>query len=267
MSPRAHSRSNASAAGLGRRGQLAFREHEVERDQAIGTAALQRGLALVLVHEEMLERAQEVRTEAAPARVEAREEIALQQVEEEALHRVLRRLGPEALAAQEEVDGLPVRREELLQGRPLCRPVGTRAEDQRPAGGGEHGRRLRLGGTAVKPRVRRPRQGWNTYTWPWNGPPPNAWPQAPTTVALPLRATAAPKLSERHAVRRDELLAELAGGGPAVRGSQEHVRGALVRGGSRPDRSALPPRSRCPRSRPTRRAGRCACLRPRSAAR
>ena len=71
------------------------------------------------VDEVVLERRQQVRAEAAARGIEAGQEVALEEMEEEALHRVLRRSGREALAAQVEVDRLPVRRAELLERRLL----------------------------------------------------------------------------------------------------------------------------------------------------
>jgi hypothetical protein len=70
---------------------------------------------VVEVHQVVLERTQEVRAEPAAVGIQPGQEVLPEEVQEKALHGVLGRRRRHALSPQEEVDGLPVRRAELLE--------------------------------------------------------------------------------------------------------------------------------------------------------
>ena len=109
--------------------ELPLRQGDVERARG-GTPPprFSAGLALVAVHEVVLERPQQVRAEAAPRRDRAAAgNRARSRCRKKPCAASSAAAGREALPPQEEVDGLPVRRAELLQRRPLRRRRRARA--------------------------------------------------------------------------------------------------------------------------------------------
>src|SRR5581483_10437656 len=118
----------ARSAGHGRLGGV-----EVEREHAPPAAALQRGLVLVAIDEEVVERGAEVGPEAALPGVEPLEELAREEMREEALDRILAVLDREPLAPCVEIERLPVSGEELLERSPALLGPRARGGDDRPA--------------------------------------------------------------------------------------------------------------------------------------
>ena len=129
--PSAHSRSNAASGSSGAAGTIASTSsNDSARPPA---AALLRGLLRVQVGEVVRERGLEVGAQPAAARIQPRQEVALQQVDQESLHDVLRAIGRQPLLAQVNVERLPARRAQLVEHAAPQLRAAARGDDPRPA--------------------------------------------------------------------------------------------------------------------------------------
>jgi hypothetical protein len=131
--------------------QLAVGRLEIERDEPGVAAALLAGRSAVLLRGERVHADAQERAKPGPSRVELLEKALLQRPREKALGQVLGVFVAEAaLDAEVFVDGLPVRRDQRVEGLLPDGRVGTAGRaDQRAARGRERGRRAAEIGVAV----------------------------------------------------------------------------------------------------------------------